>query len=218
VARAIHCNSKRAGGPFVAINCAALPENLVESELFGHERGAFTGAVTSRKGEFELAEGGTLFLDEIGELPLPMQAKLLRALQQREIKRIGGAGAIPVNIRLVAATSRDLCTTEFRRELYYRLNVVSVRTPALRDRPEDIPLLARHFIRKFGDEIERPVRGLSPEAEAALVRYPWPGNVRQLENAIERAVVLGSTDLSFPKTCLRSYSKATPPYPPTTTP
>jgi two-component system response regulator HydG len=128
-----------------------------------------------------------------------MQAKLLRALQQREIKRIAGAGTIPVNIRLVAATSRDLCTTEFRRELYYRLNVVSVRTSALRDRPEDIPLLARHFIRKFGDEIGRPVRGLSPEAEAALVRYPWPGNVRQLENAIERAVVLGSTDLVVPE-------------------
>jgi transcriptional regulator with PAS, ATPase and Fis domain len=138
-----------------------------------------------------------------------MQAKLLRALQQREIKRIAGAGTIPVNIRLVAATSRDLCTTEFRRELYYRLNVVSVRTPALRDRPEDIPLLARHFIRKFGDEIGRPVRGLSPEAEAALVRYPWPGNVRQLENAIERAVVLGSTDLVVPEDLLRSYSTAT---------
>jgi len=194
VARAIHAKSKRDAGPFLAINCGALPENLLESELFGYERGAFTGAVTSRRGDFELAEGGTLFLDEIAELTQAMQAKLLRALQQREIRRVGGERAIPVNIRVVAATSRSLHGSEFRPELYYRLNVVSLKTPALRDRREDIPLLVQHFIATYSKSMEREVLEPSAEAAAALMQYHWPGNVRQLENAVERAIVLGSSN------------------------
>jgi len=203
VARAIHRNSPRSGRPFIAINCAALTESLLESELFGHERGAFTGAVAQKRGKLEEAEGGTLFLDEVGELAPGMQAKLLRVLQEREFERVGGTHTIKVNIRLIAATNRDLeeaCRSgRFRQDLYYRLNVVSVTTPALRERREDIPLLASYFVRKHSAEVGRNVSGLSTEARACLMRYDWPGNIRELANAIERAVVLGSTEKILPE-------------------
>lgn len=199
VARAVHINSPRKDRPFVAINCAAITETLLESELFGHERGAFTGAVAQKKGRLEVAEGGTVFLDEIGELALPMQAKLLRVLQEREFERVGGTRPIKLDVRLVAATNRDLkeasSTGAFRSDLYYRLNVVSLHMPALRERREDIPLLAAFFANQHGEKVKRMVAGIAPEARACLMRYDWPGNVRELENAIERAVVLGSTEL-----------------------
>lgn len=199
VARAVHTNSGRADKPFVAINCAAITETLLESELFGHERGAFTGAVSQKKGKLEVAEGGTVFLDEIGELAMPMQAKLLRVLQEREFERVGGTRPIKLDVRLIAATNRDLKdasrTGAFRADLYYRLNVVSLHMPALRERRDDIPMLAAFFARQYGEKVKRPVAGISPEARACLTRYDWPGNVRELENAIERAVVLGSTEL-----------------------
>jgi transcriptional regulator with GAF, ATPase, and Fis domain len=203
VARAIHMNSARADKPFVAINCAAITETLLESELFGHERGAFTGAVSQKKGKLEVAEGGTVFLDEIGELALPMQAKLLRVLQEREFERVGGTRPIKLDVRLIAATNRDLKeasrTGVFRPDLYYRLNVVSLEMPALRERREDIPLLAAFFAAQHGEKVKRHVAGISPQARACLVRYDWPGNVRELENAIERAVVLGTTELILPE-------------------
>jgi Nif-specific regulatory protein len=199
VARAVHMNSPRVDKPFVAINCAAITETLLESELFGHERGAFTGAVAQKKGKLEVAEGGTVFLDEIGELALPMQAKLLRVLQEREFERVGGTRSIKLDVRLIAATNRDLKeasrTGTFRSDLYYRLNVVSLQMPALRERREDIPLLAAFFAAQHGEKVKRRVAGISPEAQACLTRYDWPGNVRELENAIERAVVLGSTEV-----------------------
>ena len=199
VARAVHVNSPRVDKPFVAINCAAITETLLESELFGHERGAFTGAVAQKKGKLEVAEGGTIFLDEIGELALPMQAKLLRVLQEREFERVGGTRPIKLDVRLIAATNRDLKeasrTGMFRSDLYYRLNVVSLQMPALRERREDIPLLAAFFAAQHGEKVKRRVAGISPEAQACLTRYDWPGNVRELENAIERAVVLGSTEV-----------------------
>lgn len=198
VARAVHLNSGRAGKPFVAINCAAITETLLESELFGHEKGSFTGAVAQKKGKLEVAEGGTVFLDEIGELAVPMQAKLLRVLQEREFERVGGTRPIKLDVRLIAATNRDLKeasrTGAFRPDLYYRLNVVSMHMPALRERKEDIPLLAAFFAAQHGEKVKRRVAGISPEARACLMRYDWPGNVRELENAIERAVVLGSTE------------------------
>ena len=203
VARAVHMNSSRADKPFVAINCAAITETLLESELFGHERGAFTGAVSQKKGKLEIAEGGTVFLDEIGELAVPMQAKLLRVLQEREFERVGGTRPIKLDVRLIAATNRDLKeasrTGAFRPDLYYRLNVVSLRMPALRERREDIPLLAAFFANHYGEKVKRRMAGISPEARACLVGYDWPGNVRELENAIERAVVLGSTELILPE-------------------
>jgi transcriptional regulator with GAF, ATPase, and Fis domain len=199
VARAVHTNSTRADKPFVAINCAAITETLLESELFGHERGSFTGAVSQKKGKLEVAEGGTVFLDEIGELAVPMQAKLLRVLQEREFERVGGTRPIKLDVRLIAATNRDLKeasrTGAFRPDLYYRLNVVSLRMPALRERREDIPMLSAFFATQYGEKVKRRVAGISPEARACLTRYDWPGNVRELENAIERAVVLGSTEL-----------------------
>ena len=199
VARAVHVNSARKDKPFVAINCAAITETLLESELFGHERGAFTGAVSQKKGKLEVAEGGTVFLDEIGELAVPMQAKLLRVLQEREFERVGGTRPIKLDVRLIAATNRDLKeasrTGAFRSDLYYRLNVVSLQMPALRERREDIPLLAAFFAAQHGEKVKRRVAGISPEARACLIRYDWPGNVRELENAVERAVVLGSTEL-----------------------
>ena len=199
VARAVHLNSARKEKPFVAINCAAITETLLESELFGHERGAFTGAVSQKKGKLEIGEGGTVFLDEIGELALPMQAKLLRVLQEREFERVGGTRSIKLDVRLIAATNRDLKeasrTGAFRSDLYYRLNVVSLQMPALRERREDIPLLAAFFAAQHSEKVKRRVAGISPEARACLIRYDWPGNVRELENAIERAVVLGSTEL-----------------------
>jgi Nif-specific regulatory protein len=195
VARAIHRNSPRAGKPFVAINCAAITETLLESELFGHERGAFTGAVAQKKGKLETAEGGTVFLDEIGELSPGLQAKLLRVLQDREFDRVGGTKPVRVDFRLVAATNRDLekaiAAGLFRRDLYYRLNVVSLALPPLRERRDDIPRLASWFIRRHAGKGHRPISGFSGEAEACLMAYDWPGNVRELENAVEHAVVLG---------------------------
>jgi Nif-specific regulatory protein len=199
IARALHRNSLRAAGPFVAINCAALTETLLESELFGHERGAFTGAITQKKGKLEIAEGGTVFLDEIGELSPVLQAKLLRVLQQREMERVGGTKTIQLDIRLLAATNRELeqavSKGDFRPDLFYRLNVVSLRAPALRERPEDILPLAEHFAKKYAAECGRKIVGLASAARAYLQSYSWPGNVRELENAIERALVLGSADM-----------------------
>jgi transcriptional regulator with GAF, ATPase, and Fis domain len=198
IARATHRNSLRASGPFVAINCAALADTLLESELFGHEKGAFTGAVAQKKGKLEMAEGGTVLLDEIGELSPILQAKLLRVLQEREMERVGGTKTIKLDIRLLAATNRNLEEAvkegTFRQDLYYRLNVVVLKAPALRDRPEDTLPLAEHFAKKFARECGRKITGLAPAARAYLRGYSWPGNVRELENAIERAVVLGSSD------------------------
>ncbi|MCA1594429.1 MAG: sigma 54-interacting transcriptional regulator [Acidobacteria bacterium] len=202
-AHAIHRNSPRADGPFVAINCAALTETLLESELFGHERGAFTGALAQKKGKLEVADGGTLFLDEVGEMSPLLQAKLLRVLQEREFERVGGTRTIRVDVRVVAATNRDLEEAVkdggFRQDLYYRLNVVSFEMPALRERREDIAPLADYFAAKYGAKFKRGVEGLSKEAHACLAAYDWPGNVRELENAIERAVVLGSSDMILPE-------------------
>jgi transcriptional regulator with GAF, ATPase, and Fis domain len=202
-ARALHQNSKRCGRPFVAVNCAALAETLLESELFGHEKGAFTGALATRKGRLEIADGGTLFLDEVGELSQALQVKLLRVLQEREFERVGGTRTIKVDVRLIAATNKELeeaiAAGVFRQDLYYRLNVVELTMPALRERAEDIPLLANYFAGKHGSKCNRKVLGLSPEAESWLLRYDWPGNVRELENAIERAVVLGTTERILPE-------------------
>jgi Nif-specific regulatory protein len=203
IARAIHAASRRSGKAFVAINCATLSETLIESELFGHERGAFTGAVAQKRGKLELASGGTLFLDEVGELAPVLQAKLLRVLQEREFERVGGVRPIRVDIRLIAATNRDLEQAvesgAFRRDLYYRLNVISHLAPPLRERREDIPLLANYFVAKCVEKTGRKIAGISPQARAYLIRYDWPGNVRELENAIERAVVLGSSELIEPE-------------------
>ncbi len=203
VAHAIHRNSPRANKPFVAINCAALTETLLESELFGHEKGAFTGAIAQKKGKLEIADGGTVFLDELGELAPAMQAKLLRVLQERQFERVGGVRPIKVNIRLLAATNRDLEAAikqgDFRQDLYYRVNVVSLTLPPLRERREDIPLLASYFTAKYAAQCKRAVRGLAPETRVALSHYDWPGNVRELENAIERAVALGATDVILPE-------------------
>jgi DNA-binding NtrC family response regulator len=192
VARAIHFSSTLRNGPMVAVNCAALPENLLESELFGHEKGAFTSAISQRKGRFEVADGGTIFLDEVGDVPAPMQAKLLRVLQERRFERVGGTESIEVDVRVIAATNRPLQRLvrqgRFREDLYYRLNVVKIELPPLRDRPEDIPLLAQHFTDKYVRPGETP-RQLSPQAMEILLQCRWSGNVRQLENAIERACV-----------------------------
>jgi Nif-specific regulatory protein len=202
VARAIHRNSSRAERPFVAINCAAITETLLESELFGHEKGAFTGAVSQKKGKMEAADGGTLFLDEVGELAPSLQAKLLRVLQEREVERVGGTRPVKLDIRLIAATNRSLAEAvqkgAFRKDLYYRLNVVAVTMPALRDRREDIPLLADHFIAKASRKCKSRMKPLSVEARSCLMNYDWPGNVRELENSIERALVLGSTESILP--------------------
>jgi transcriptional regulator with GAF, ATPase, and Fis domain len=203
VARAIHANSLRPDKPFVAINCAAIPEALLESELFGHEKGAFTGAGTVKKGKLEAAEDGTLFLDEIGELAPLLQAKLLRVLQQREFERLGGTRLLPFNARILAATNKNLehaiKSSEFRQDLYYRLNVVSVALPPLRDHREDIPLLALYFANKFAAKCKRGFKGIAPQARSLLMHYSWPGNVRELENAIEHAIVLGLTDEILPE-------------------
>jgi len=203
VARDIHRNSGRGDKPFVAINCAAITETLLESELFGHEKGSFTGAVSQKKGKLEMAEGGTIFLDEVGELAAPLQAKLLRVLQEREFERVGGTRPIRLDIRLIAATNRDLKEASragtFRQDLYYRLNVVALKMPALRERREDIPLLANFFTARYSEKVKRRVVGISPKARACLMRYDWPGNVRELENAVERAVVLGSTEMILPE-------------------
>ncbi len=197
VARALHEHSSRKEKPFIKVNCAAIPKELIESELFGYERGAFTGAVASKPGRFELANGGTLFLDEIGEIPIEMQVKLLRALQESEFERVGGIKTIRVDVRLVAATNRDLkkliATGAFREDLFYRLNVVPIRLPALRERTGDIPLLVEHFLAKFNGRLRKKVEGVEPDAMEALVQYPWPGNIRELENVIERAVLFCDT-------------------------
>ena len=203
VARALHRLSPRAAKPFVAINCAALTETLLESELFGHEKGAFTGAVAQKKGKLEMAEGGTVFLDEIGELAPQLQAKLLRVLQQREFERVGGTRTWKLDVRLVAATNRDLAAEVqrggFREDLYHRLNVVTLRVPPLRERPGDIPALAQYFLDRAAPRCGRAVKGISPEAERCLLSHSWPGNVRELENAIERAVVLGDSEWIQPE-------------------
>jgi Nif-specific regulatory protein len=202
VARSIHRASPRAGRPFVAINCAAVADTLLESEFFGHEKGAFTGAIAQKKGKLEEADGGTVFLDEIGELALPLQAKLLRVLQEREFERVGGNRSIKVNIRVIAATNRQLDQEAqrgtFRHDLYFRLNVVSVAMPELRERREDIPLLAGHFLEKHAKTCRRRVTGISEPAMSRLMAYEWPGNVRELENVIERAIVLGTTEEILP--------------------
>lgn len=202
VARAIHRNSDRADKPFVAINCAAIPEALLESELFGHEKGAFTGAIALKKGKLELAEDGTIFLDEIGELAPLLQAKMLRALQEHEFERVGGTRPLKLKARVIAATNKVLEDAikagQFRQDLYYRLNVVSVIVPPLRDRPDDIALLAMYFASRYSEKCNRPLKGISSEARALLLNYSWPGNVRELENAIERAIVLGIGDEIVP--------------------
>jgi nitrogen regulation protein NR(I) len=193
VARALHEHSGRKDKPFIKVNCAAIPKELIESELFGYERGAFTGAVTSKPGRFELANGGTLFLDEIGEIPIEMQVKLLRALQESEFERVGGIKTIRVDVRLVAATNRDLkkliAGGSFREDLFYRLNVVPIHLPALRERTADIPLLVEHFLLRFNERLRKKVEGVEPDATEQLVQYPWPGNIRELENVVERAVL-----------------------------
>ena len=194
VARALHEGSARSGRRLVTVNCAALAENLLESELFGHEKGAFTGAQRQRDGLFVQADGGTLFMDEIGEMPLALQAKLLRALQQGEVQRLGSDRPVRVDVRIVAATNRDLEAEvragRFREDLFYRLNVIALSVPALRERPEDIPLLARHFLGRFAQRNRKSIRGFTPRAMDLLLRHDWPGNVRELENAVERAVIL----------------------------
>jgi two-component system response regulator AtoC len=194
IARHIHDASPRASRPFVAVNCAAIPEALLESELFGHAKGAFTGATTERQGLFEEAHEGTLFLDELGDLPVPLQVKLLRALQEGEVRRVGDNASRSVDVRLVAATARDLeadvADGKFRADLYYRINVVRIHLPALRERSEDVPELVRHFVDRFNRRLGMHVTGVTPAAMRALVEYPWPGNVRELENVVERAMVL----------------------------
>jgi Nif-specific regulatory protein len=214
-ARALHRNSSRKGKPFWKIDCTTLTENLLESELFGHEKGAFTGAIIQKKGRLELADKGTVFLDEMGELPVPLQAKLLRVLQDREFERIGGTRPIPVDIRLIAATNRNLEDEmkkgNFREDLFYRLNVISITLPPLRDRREDIPLLVNYFIAKYSKKIKRRVSGISRQALAILQAYDFPGNVRELENTIERAIVLGSADSILPEDLPESLLDAKPP-------
>jgi two-component system response regulator PilR (NtrC family) len=194
VARAIHARSGRRDAPFVAINCGAIPEGLIESELFGHEKGSFTGAAAQKAGLFEVAGTGTLFLDEVGDLPPPVQVKLLRALQERRIRRVGGSRDLAVGARIVAATNRDLAAEvaagRFREDLYYRLNVIQLRLPPLRERREDLPLFLAHFLARFAAELGRPAPRLSAEAERALLTWDWPGNVRELSNVVERAVTL----------------------------
>ena len=201
-ARAIHLASKRADKPFVAINCAALPDTLLEAELFGHTKGAFTGAANARVGLFEQADGGTIFLDEIGDMPLELQAKLLRVLQERQIQRLGSSESTPVNVRIITATNADLkelCAVKrFRQDLFFRLNVVPVRMPLLRDRPSDVLPLLNHFLKKIASDENLPLKRIEPEAVTRLAAYAWPGNVRELEHAVERAVAI-----TGPRTLLR---------------
>jgi two-component system, NtrC family, response regulator len=220
VAKSIHFNSTRSGKPFIAVNCSALSENLLESELFGHERGAFTGAVSMRKGRFELADGGTLFLDEIGELSLSLQVKLLRVLQEKVFERVGGVKPVSVDIRLIAATNKKLKeevqAARFREDLYFRLDVVRLVLPPLRRRSEDTRLLVHHFMKKYAKEraSETPISGLAPEVERLFFQYSWPGNVRELENVIERAMILCPTDIitasDLPKNFKDSVGNALP--------
>src|SRR6202023_3153108 len=196
IARAIHEKSRRARGPFIKINSSAIPENLLESELFGYEKGAFTGANSSKPGKFELADKGTLFLDEIGDVPPAIQVKLLRVLQEREFERLGGTRTVKVDVRLIAATNRDLRAAleegTFREDLYYRLNVVPIDLAPLREHKEDIPDLVNHFLARFAADSEKEIEGITPVAVSELMGYHWPGNIRQLENSVERAVALSS--------------------------
>jgi two-component system response regulator AtoC len=193
VAGALHANSRRKAKPFIKVNCAAIPHDLLESELFGHERGAFTGAIASKPGRFELADEGTLFLDEIGDIPVDMQVKLLRALQESEFERVGGIKTVHVDVRIVAATSRDLKKAieqgRFREDLYYRLNVVPIFLPPLRERREDVPLLAEHFREKYNQRLGKKIDGFTPAAVERLLAYAWPGNIRELENLVERTLL-----------------------------
>lgn len=199
VARAIHQKSRRKDGPFIPVNCGAIPEELLESELFGYEKGAFTGATRSKPGRFELANGGTIFLDEIAEMSPKLQVKLLRVLQEKKIERLGSEKAIPVNIRIIAATNRNLeeevAEGRFREDLYFRLNVIPISLPPLRERKEDLPLLAEHFLKKFCEREEVPLRRLSEEALQILLNYTWPGNVRELKNLMERLVILSEEEI-----------------------
>jgi transcriptional regulator with GAF, ATPase, and Fis domain len=215
VARTIHGRSRRSARPFVAINCAALSETLLESDLFGHERGAFTGAVAQKKGKLEMAEGGTVFLDEIGELAPGLQAKLLRVLQERTFERVGGTHTLPLDIRLVAATNRDLAAEakrgNFRLDLFHRLNVIALKAPPLRERIEDIPLLAAYFLKSAGARCGRRLEGATEECLHCLMRYPWPGNIRELQNAIEHAAILGSSEWLRPEDLPETVLEATDP-------
>jgi DNA-binding NtrC family response regulator len=228
IARAIHQHSRRAAGPFIKINCTAIPENLLESELFGYEKGAFTGAVTAKPGKFELADKGTIFLDEIGDVPSSIQAKLLRVLQEREFERLGGTKTLKVDVRVVAATNQDLRAAleegTFREDLYYRLNVVPINLPPLRERKEDIPYLVDHFLERFARESGKPISGITPQAVQSLMEFHWPGNVRELENIIERAVAFSTgtrldvgdirLDLSPSEPAAPSAATAALPFPP----
>ena len=202
IARAIHNQSSRSRGPFVKLNCAAIPGPLLESELFGHERGSFTGAFQQTKGRFQMADGGTLFLDEIGDLPLELQPKLLRALQEQEFERLGSSQTIRVNVRVVAATNQDLAqlvaNKQFRADLFYRLNVIPIDLPPLRDRVQDIPLLVEHFVRRFSARMNKPIELVPEEVMEVLKAHDWPGNIRELQNFIERAVVLSPTEVLRP--------------------
>ncbi|MEO1087095.1 MAG: sigma-54 dependent transcriptional regulator, partial [Acidobacteriota bacterium] len=199
VAKSIHHHSRRATGPFVTVNSGSMPHDLLESNLFGHVKGAFTGAISAKKGLFEAASGGTIFFDEIGNIPLETQAKLLRVIQEKEFMRLGGVDTIKVDVRLVAATNADLedmvADGTFREDLYYRLNVINIQLPPLRDRSEDVPMLAKHFLERYAEENEKSISHIAPEAMELLMDYGWPGNVRELENVVERAVVLSIADV-----------------------
>jgi two-component system response regulator AtoC len=203
IAQGIHYGGERAAGPLVPVNCGGIPESLLESELFGYKKGAFTGADRNKKGLFQEAEGGTIFLDEIGELPLSLQVKLLRVLQENEIRRVGDSKSLQIDVRVIAATSKKLGEEvekgSFREDLYYRLNVMTVEIPPLRERTEDIPLLCKYFIGRFKEILDKEISGLAPDAMARLLEYQWPGNVRQLENAIERAMVIADEQLLMPE-------------------
>jgi formate hydrogenlyase transcriptional activator len=216
IARAIHKRSARSARPFVAVNCAAIPASLIASELFGHEKGAFTGALQRRQGRFELADGGTIFLDEVGELPAETQIMLLRVLQEREFERVGGAGPIRVNVRVIAATNRDLQAAvadgTFRADLFYRLNVFPLDVPALRERPSDVPLLVEYFIHRYAKRAGKRISGLTKETAQLLQSYDWPGNIRELQNVIERAVIVCDSDtLSIDARWLSGRPLGTPP-------
>ena len=218
IAGAIHFNSPRRGGPFIKINCAALTETLLESELFGHEKGAFTGADRRKEGKLRQADGGTLLLDEVSEMSLAMQVKLLRVLQEREITRVGGEEAIQIDVRLIAATNRDLMVSiaagRFREDLYYRLNVVNLEVPSLRERQEDIPLIAQHYLKLFADKNRKIIKGFTPQAMDRLLKYAWPGNVRELINAVERCVVLSRSEYLTEEELIFLRDKAAPEEPP----
>ncbi len=202
IARCIHANSPRAARAFVPVDCASLPEHLLESELFGHEKGAFTGAVATRRGLFEEADGGTIFLDEVGDIPLPLQAKLLRVLQERQVRRVGGNRFLDVDVRVISATHQNLGEMvhdgKFREDLYYRLDVISLPLPPLRERPGDVALLTYHFLRRYAAQSGKQVKGIAPETLELLEAYPWPGNVRELQNVIERGVVMAVGDMVSP--------------------